>query len=163
MFYISFLLSRCFQCFLYMYVCANLYICPIYTSTTYLCACTMLSISHNRYPSWRWTFICVDLLDAPQAALEPVQTNLPYLSVQALGNNLLVDVKDDYCTCPDNGLEILKCSYVTRESARDRRRLTVIVTHRPPEDPHLHPTNQLPAVSCHCRAGSFTQQGIMTF
>lgn len=42
-----------------------------------------------------------------------------FKSAQALGNNLLVDGKDDYCTCPDNGLEILKYSYVTRESARD--------------------------------------------
>lgn len=25
------------------------------------------------------------------------------------------------CTCPDNGLEILKCSYVTAVSARDYR------------------------------------------
>lgn len=42
--------------------------------------------------------------DALEAATTLIQTNLPYLSAQALGNNLLVDVQDDYCTRPDNGL-----------------------------------------------------------
>lgn len=70
--------------------------------------------------------------DALEAATEPLfQTSLPYSSAPALGTNLLVDVKDDCCTHPDNGLEILKCSYVTEESARDRAKkpLTLLLSH----------------------------------
>lgn len=76
---------------------------------------------------------------ALEAATEPLfQTSLPYSSAPALGTNLLVDVKDDCCTRPDNGLEILKCSYVTEESARDCANPSHCCchTHRPPEEDH---------------------------
>lgn len=58
--------------------------------------------------------------------------------------------------------EILKCPYVTGESARDRTTSHCYchtqTAWRPPADPY----KSAPAVSCHCRAGSFTQQSIMT-
>lgn len=93
---------------------------------------------------------------ALEAATEPLfQTSLPYSSAPALGTNLLVDVKDDCCTRPDNGLEILKCSYVTEESARDCANPSHCCchTHRPPEEDHQPPPNKpAPAVP-------FTPQG----
>lgn len=49
------------------------------------------------------------------------QIQINRFKAPALGNSLLVHVQDDCCTCPDNGLEIPKCSYVTGESARDHR------------------------------------------
>ncbi len=76
-------------------------------------------------------------------ATKLIQTNLPYLSAQALEYNLLVDVKDDYCTCPDNGLEILKCSYVTGESARD---LSTLFSHA-----DCLKTSSFPQQSSSCR------------
>lgn len=66
-------------------------------------------------------FLICESIDALKATTTLIQTNLLYVSARALGNNLLGDVKDDCCTCPDNGLEILKCSYVTVQSACDRR------------------------------------------
>lgn len=95
------------------------------------------------------------------------QTSLPYSSAPALGINLLVDVKDDCCTRPDNGLEILKCSYVTEESARDRANPSHCCchTHRPPEEDHQPPPKKTSSCcSFHTTGqGSFTQPGLMTF